>query len=387
MAGFGFGMGFRVAHARKPNGRTVETALLTPAAGWTGVAGSGFSAAPVDPVRTTAKPAMRLLVLPNQFFSNELLVGVYAAANNGGSLYANMGLSHVTVHYEGASHDITAPSLATFNDANGNPVTYYGWWIKLQKPAGVSGEAHVYFEAVPADPAMQHRVIGPYSFFPHAVFPATGTLHDYELEIAPTPAEIAGQRYKSFTNALNYLRTESLSVTVWNPRLTCTEGGTIDLTASSNAAAIKGWVTIEASQPITFAKADALRDTDATFRPRLASFLFRGASITFDTSNATQFYTEVNERAAFDGVKITNSRGRTALWRKGVPNMNRWVRESSYFTECVLENIRDICSNAQLARGCSLTGILNDPFQDALCVVGNTIDTVNSDPWAVDVPA
>ena len=165
-------------------------------------------------MRTTAKPAIRLLVLPNQFFDGELLVGVYAGANDGGSLYTNMGLSHVTLHFEGTSTSITQPSLATFNDANGNPVTYFGWWAKLQKPAGISGEAQLYFEAVPRDTSMQSRVIGPYSFFPHNVFPATGTLHDYELAVAPNQAQIAGQRYTSFANALGFLRNESLSNTL-----------------------------------------------------------------------------------------------------------------------------------------------------------------------------
>ncbi len=387
MAGFGFGLGFRIAHARRSKSRAAQIPLIAPSASWTGTAGSGFATTPVDPVRSTAKPAMRLLVLPNQFFSDELLVGVYAGANNAGSLYTNMGLSHVTVHYEGASYDIAAPSVATFNDVNGYQVTYFGWWAKLQKPAGISGEAHVYFEAVPADSAMQHRVIGPVTFFPHAPFPTTGTLHDYELEIAPSQPEIAGQRYQTFTNALNYLRNESLVQTVWNPRLTCTGGGTIDLTASFYSLTMKGWTTVEASQPITFAKSDTVRHTDATFRPKLGSFRFRGSNITFDTSNTIQFYTEANDRAAFEGVKITNSRGRSALWRKGPPNMSRWVRENSYFSECTLEYTKDICANAQLVRDCILTGILNDSFEDALCVIGNRLDTLNNDPWAVDVPA
>ena len=388
MAGFGFGLGFRVAHARKQGGnKPYEIPIVSPAAGWDGSAGSGFASTPSDPVRTTAKPAMRLLVLPNQFFDGELLVGVYAGANDGGSLYTNMGLSHVTLHFEGTSTSITQPSLATFNDANGNPVTYFGWWAKLQKPAGISGEAQLYFEAVPRDTSMQSRVIGPYSFFPHNVFPATGTLHDYELAVAPNQAQIAGQRYTSFANALGFLRNESLSNTLWNPRITCTEGGTIDLTATFWVVPIKGWTTVEASQPIIIAKDDAVRDTDTNFRPKLGSFRFQGSNITFDSSNVLQFYTEANDRAAFSGVTITNSRGRNALWRKGPPVMNRWVREDSYFTECTLENIRDVCAYAQLVRGCALNGILNDPCQDAKCVVGNSFDTVNNDPWAVDVQA
>lgn len=67
------------------------------------------------------------MVPPNQAFTDELLVGVYAAANNNGSLLDNMGIEKVVLHYEGATSEILSPSFATFADANGQPVTYFGW--------------------------------------------------------------------------------------------------------------------------------------------------------------------------------------------------------------------------------------------------------------------
>lgn len=39
---------------------------------------------PTDPVRTAAKPALRLLMPPRQRFTNTLVVRVVALANNGG---------------------------------------------------------------------------------------------------------------------------------------------------------------------------------------------------------------------------------------------------------------------------------------------------------------
>ena len=75
--------------------RSIKAAplLIAPSAGWNGTAGSGFSTVPADPARTTAKPVLRLIVPPFQWYTNELVVGVYAAANNGGSLFDNMGRS------------------------------------------------------------------------------------------------------------------------------------------------------------------------------------------------------------------------------------------------------------------------------------------------------
>ena len=61
---------------------------LEPSAGWNGTAATGFGGAygavPTDPTRTTAKPALRLLVPPGQRFTDTLVVGVAAAANNAG---------------------------------------------------------------------------------------------------------------------------------------------------------------------------------------------------------------------------------------------------------------------------------------------------------------
>ena len=129
-------------------------ASVEPSAGWNGTAATGFGGAygavPTDPTRTTAKPALRLLVPPGQFFTDTLVVGVAAAANNDGSM-ANNGLSGVTFHFEGNTAVVSEPTLRTFADANGNNVTYLGQWVTLKKPTGTSGEAQLYVTATPAD--------------------------------------------------------------------------------------------------------------------------------------------------------------------------------------------------------------------------------------------
>ncbi|MDP2130302.1 MAG: hypothetical protein U0975_08815 [Erythrobacter sp.] len=75
----------------------VETPpLIAPAGAWTGTAASGFTTIPTEPVRTTAKPALRLITPPSQWFTDTLDVGVMAAANDGGSLFNTLGIADVT---------------------------------------------------------------------------------------------------------------------------------------------------------------------------------------------------------------------------------------------------------------------------------------------------
>lgn len=193
MAGFGFGYGPSLASRMRP--ATTKLTGIVPGEGWTGIAGSGFQSVPVDPVRTVGKPAMRLLVPPNQVYTDRMVVGVYAGANNGGTLIDNMGLEKVVVHFEGRVIDIAEPSLQSFNDANGNAVSYFGWWIELRRD-GRNGAANLYFEAVPKDPELQRRVMGPYAFFPQT------EMHDYTVTVAPSQFEIPGFRYRSITAAL-----------------------------------------------------------------------------------------------------------------------------------------------------------------------------------------
>lgn len=361
--------------------------LVEPSAGWNGTVGSGFGGAygavPTDPTRTTAKPAMRLLVPYNQYFTDYLLVGVYAGANNAGSLLTNMGLSKVVMHFEGNTVDILKPTWQTFDDANGNPVSYYGWWARLKKPAGVAGHGNVYFEAIPSDGTMQSRVIGPYQFG------LVATLYDCELEVAPTPAEIVGVRYQSITNALTYIRTN----TKQNTRITITEAhpsGWYDMT---NAASYQGngYHRIEATVPVAIGKAAYTTDANAIMRPRINGLHFAGSNITLDYAYMSYVYRETSAGAMLhrvDGCRMTNSRGRDSYWRLGSWPVGTLFFEGAWFTEAVIDNLTDPCGQAPpLARGCNFSYLARDLANDALCFVGNTISEHNSTFFAQDLPA
>jgi len=381
--GYGFGTSRRSVTA---NGTAPP--LIAPSELWQGTAGSGFTNIPADPLRTTAKPATRLLIPPFQWYDDVLLVGVFAAANNAGTLLDNMGIETVIVHYEGARHFIAAPSYQTMPDANGVPVTYFGWWVRL-KHDGRNGHARLYFEAVPKDQTMQRRVVGPYQFSPQA------SVHDYTLDIAATPAEATGARYKTMASALSYLK----SVNAKNPLVRFVEGGYYDLNGATNgwssASWSNGYVHVTASAPVVLGRpAPAATADPSTFRPSCGLHL-SGNMITLDFKSASELWnTDYAGRDHWlDGIKVTNSNGRYDLYRKSVRSTVGWLfRQSSitagaWVTECNFTNLWNCLINTSLARGNILTSCWSDVFDHSYCVIGNRVDDWDSTTYSLPITA
>lgn len=366
MAGFGIGFGsFARSRQFASLGQNVPVTTLAPSALWNGTPGSGFAGAPpVDPPRTSAKPICRLMGPPNIHFTDELVLGVFAGANFGGSMLENMGLEKVIAHCEGARFDIMAPSFFLAEDRGGILRRYLGWWVVLKHP-GRHGHLQVYFEAVPKDRAMQARVIGPFQFSPQA------QAHDHTIEVAATPAEIAGQRYKSLTNALNYLT----SVSAQNPLITITEGYDGDLPSANLHGGGHGYTTITATAPVIFRKAGPATGNAMLFRPRVDGLWFKGPNITFDFQFASAIYHEnpANRQHVFEGVNFIRSGPRYHLYQGGAWPTFFIARHKPYYLECTISNIGNPCTNATLVRGCLLEGGYDDvaSFSDAM--INNTI--------------
>jgi hypothetical protein len=376
-----------VGPAHTGNSNQITAPRLRPGSSWNGTAGTGFVLfpAPTDPTRTTAKPAMRLLVPPNQYFTDELLVGVLAGANYQQSLSANMGLQCVIAHYEGNSVVIGSPSWRSFPDANGVMCTYFGFWAILKRD-GRNGHANVYFEAVPRDGTMQKRVIGPFQYSPQA------TLYDYDLTVAPTPAEVAGSHYKTPLAAMNYLR----GVSAQNPRITFTETANYTTWNSGSGYTGNGYCNFEAAPGVTatITQLDSggvnpgYNSTQQN-RTRWNGMHFKGEGIVFDMRYLGAWFAEVGtvRQHWLDGVRFTNSGGGNELWQKRARPYPGLVREYAYFTECYIEYLSNPLRSATLVRGCVCYKTFDDQASGTACVVGTEFRDVDSEWLKVEIAA
>ena len=382
------GMGFPAGRRRNPNSQVAEPPAqiseISPSASWTGVEGSGFTALPADPLRSTAKPMIRPLFVPRQRYTDELTIGVAAGANDNGSLYANLGLQKVIVHFEGNTVELTNPSVQTFPDANGVQRSYIGWWVTL-KHSGLDGKADVYFEAVPNDNTMQNRVIGPFTMHPAA------QLYDYEIEIAPSLPQITGQRYPSFNLMRAYLKGENADTAL----VTISEAGDYDLhlgafSSDWNRGSDVGWLTITASAPVRIKTPLDSNGLPSIFRPRIEPVCWRGSNITFDFADTGEYYTEPSwgYENWFDGVAFTNGNGREDLVR-GRPRdlVGQLVRGQNYLTECTFSSVWNAATSQLLVRGCSVDDCWGDLFGGTECVIGSSIDDFDSSWFRTGVAA
>lgn len=376
MAGPGFRFG-TTKSARRMRRAGAGISNITPGGNWNGSAGSGFASPPIDPARTTAKPAMRIIVPPNQAYTEDLLVGVYAGANFAGSLFDNLGLEKVVAHYEGNRVEIGAPSYKSFSDANGRPVSYLGWWIRLKRD-GRDGVANLYFEAFPKDPTMQRRVIGPFAFLPSAV------LHDYSVQVAPSQTIIVGSRYQTMNGALLYLA----GVGARNPLVTITEGGTYDIPSIGTTYSPAGRCRIVASVPVTIGKSVYTTDAGAQIRCRFDGLHFRGQNITIDTRFVSALWHEGGRSHWLDGIRVINSAGRGMLWRKGTRPIATLVQGAPYITECRYDGVSYGVTKSSLARGNDLRNGYNDVATDCPLAIGNYVEDWDStQDWHHDVDA
>lgn len=365
---------------------------LSPGPNWNGLAGSGFGAVPVDPVRTTAKPAMRLLVPPGQVYVDRIVVGVAAGANDRGDCLTNLGLEAVEVHFEGQTARIEHPTVWRYRDAAGVTRSAFGWWAELIHDGrnmvdSAQGGAEVWFRAIPRDPTMQARVMGPYRFHPRA------KMHDLELVVAPSRPAIAGKRYPTLQAAAEHIRTSGANFA----RITIVERGLHEWGGLAAGCHTWGYTVVDATVPVVIGKAQpttGVRNYDAvnTMRTRLEPICFRGANLTLDFRNVFQLYHErpTNRQHWLDGCTMTNSdpAGRAALWRKGARPIAQVVRDWPWFTEVTATNLHNAMYQCSLARNCTLQRGAFDVFTESLCVYGNRVDEWDTtEDWTVYRPA
>jgi hypothetical protein len=365
---------------------------LQPSAAWTGTAGSGFASTPTDPARTTAKPAVRLLVPPFQYFTDTLDVGVIAMANDNGTLRPNFGIDNVRFLFEGNEVTVTEPGFHTIETQRG-PRTYFGWWVRLKKPAGTSGQARLYIEATARDSSMQKRVIGPYLFSPNNV------LYTHSVTVAPSLSEIPGQRYQTLNAAVTWLNQQAAP----NGLVTITEAGFYELTIPvlnpqglQDRKNLPGRLNITASVPgVVIGRANFTTDAAAMIDDGRFKLRFFGPNLSLDYRhvlwvNGPSTSTDTGTAAWLDGINMISTAplGSSELWRGTVkPNGLGTVRQGGWFTEVVATDINSFGNGANLVRGCELDRVAYDIFSNVRCCVNNIVRLHSDKPQSDQIDA
>ncbi|MEP1422970.1 MAG: hypothetical protein ABJK59_14480 [Erythrobacter sp.] len=377
MVGFGFGSGFGSEFSRYTqfvSGQQINQSLK-PGIDWSGVPSSGFASIPADPPRTTAKPVCRLLTPPRETVRIANVIGVFAAANNDGSLIENLGLSHVDFHCEGNTVRVDSPTFRTFERPDGSSYQILGWWVTLSRPSVKEGIADVYVEAVPSNGSMQSRIAGPYSY----VMSNIG--FDYDVSVASS----GGADFVTMKAAFTHLRAQGAQ----HPRIRVLEAGEYEL-GNGGDHMPGGWCRVEALAPVTFRQLPPAIEGDFTrMRPGMDRLHFKGAQITIDFVETLEFYTErANGQHWLDGVNIVQSRGRENLWRLGPRNLiPSLFRNGAWFTDCSISDVNDVFDKAFLVRGCRTSRTWADLAQDAVCFVGNEVDDHSSASYYTNLEA
>ncbi len=360
-SGFGFG-----GTARLSNPASIPAAVtITPSASWDGSAGSGFGSVPSDPARVTAKPIMRLITPPRQRFSDTITIGVRAAANNQGSLFDSDGLDYVRVHYEGNTVDIIAPGIRTFANAAGQNACYWGWWCDLEYTG--DGNAEVYFEAVPIDPSMQSRVIGPYRYHPNVLE------WDYDYTVNPD-LPLAGNNFHSVNPAINALKLRGATGAA---RIRIEKSGDYAFTDRNwNRGSGAEWLVIEGTVPgVRFSQALNADGTPTYFRPRFEPVCFRTCEFDFATSSEYYFEPGWDHGNWFDRCSLTNSNGRNDTPLKKPRNGLAWIfRGRHWVTECTFSSLWNAVTGQHLVRGCTFTQCWSDLANGTYAFIGNTVE-------------
>ena len=360
------GIGFPAGRKRRIEQGQATVPFLVPSQQWDGSAGSGFDTVPSQPARLTAKPALRLIVPPNQHFTDTLLVGFVAWANDGGSMLHSNGLRYVRVSFEGNSVEVKGPSLRSFEDANGNIVAYRAFWAMLERPSGQTGIAQVYAEAVPRDPSMQSRVIGPFSYS------LVDTLHDFTATVDPDNP--GGSVYSDIVWALAAAKAAGAQ----NPLITVTKTGTYRLVRPDDSAAVSpayagsGYATIDAAPGITATIGYTGGDT-GIMRSRYDRLHLKGAGIVLDMETISSLYNDGTGNHWLDGCCLLHTNGNQTLWL-GTTRVEAYaVRGSPWFTEASFEGINSPGANSSLMRGCTANNCYNDFAAQPSCLLGNNI--------------
>lgn len=289
---------------------------LGPSGKWNGTGGSGYGApyldAPVDPTRTTAKPAGLLLNVPRTPFTADtiLVVNAHAAVIAGFG-----GVQQVNFYCEGTKRSIYTPTATVREDANGADKTWFGHSVVLDWDVPISltttGELVCYMEIIPNNGALQTRVLGPFSFYPRNTGVGSGCEFDKKIICDKDGIDIAGTQYNTLVKCLNYFTTGGAGAAFQFPNIEIIRNGdhTFQTAVSSESLARARFTVITAADGIVANVGDGSANRPAAGL-QYDGVCFRGAGILIDLAkispNLTGFRlrTSSNKLLWFDGCEL-----------------------------------------------------------------------------------
>ncbi|MEO0420083.1 MAG: sialate O-acetylesterase [Pseudomonadota bacterium] len=297
---------------------------------WDGTASSGFNSPPADPARMTAKPALRLIEPPHQFFTDTLTVGTAAMANNGGTLVD--GVEVVRFYFEGDTPlEVQTPSFRTLTREDGSTYECLGYWVDLKKPSSTQGAAQLYIEAVPADASMQNRVIGPFLFYPSTV------RHDFETTVG-----VAGD-HANFNAAKEAARNSGAA----NPLIELLDDGDYALTQGGPGYIPTGYLTVRPAQGVS-ARFTLAAGNEAVWDQNIGRLWLEDIAIDLDTIAAIK--TQGGAGQVLKRCRAERAGGRQ-LWFKNTPPDSYFVEGPAYLLECFTDGVYEVGDANALMRG------------------------------------
>jgi hypothetical protein len=344
--------------------------VLSPSSNWKGQAGSGGTA-PADPPRSTGKPFLRPLFVPDTVFTGDVTLLFDAAAKGG--------IQRLSIWCEGNTVSTTTARFVSYTDVNGVARKIYGYAVTLKwadfNAIAASGTANIYVTAVPNDTSLQSRTIGPIA------------IHNRVDAVAGTRTVGAtGADHPTIQSALDWISANA--PTARNQRILIKSSGTYDL-SSSVATFYNGathWVTIEADTGVTATLTSGSSRTTA--RLHYDGLRFRGNGIVVDLGRLSAFVMESAGlgKLWFDGCRVIQSGGRNAVFDGAAPQ-TYWMQMSAggtsrfYVTECSADDVYNGFSYCELVRNTSANKVAGDAFQNNKCVHGISADGLSpADP-------
>lgn len=304
--------------------------ILAPSNAWDGTAGSGFTSAPVDPARMTAKPVLRLIEPAHQHFTDTLTIGAQAMANNKGTLID--GVAAVRFYFENdAPVEVAEPTFRTLTREDGSTYGCLGYWADLQKPASREGAGELYIEAVPSDATMQSRVIGPFLYYPVA------TLHDWVATVG------TGGDFSTFRQARDAARNAGAS----NGLIELLDGGDYTVTQGGAPFVPTGYLTVRPASGVT-ARLTLGAGNENVWDTNVGRFWFE--EVDFDLDTIAAIKTQNDGGHVFRRCRMERTGGRQ-LWFKNTPPLSYFAEGPACLLECYSDGIYEPGDRNEMMRG------------------------------------